>query len=184
MFTWKPKCNHREKKWIPRKNKQTNRAHFKPRLPPAARLSNYADLYGDCNVTRHHHNYNASFVHQGLRSPFTEAPSDPTYVAAGSEARLKWDFIIQGSFKRVEIDYETSGSWTTLVSKDQGGKVATNPNLPNSLKSRITIEGNATLVISAVNTSDSTRYRCAFVPLSGSTVYEDLVQLIVTGEKF
>ena len=122
------------------------------------------------------------FFHQGLRSPFTEAPSDPTYVAAGSNARLKWNFIIQGSFRRVEIEYETSGSWTTLVSKDQGGSVATNPNLPNSLTSRITIEGNATLVISAVNTGDSTRYRCAFVPLSGSTAYEDLVQLIVTGE--
>ena len=123
------------------------------------------------------------YFYQGLQSPFTEVPSDPTYVAAGSDARLKWNFIIQGSFKRVEIEYETSGSWTTLVSKDQGGSAATNPNLPNSLKSRITIEGNATLVISAVNTGDSTRYKCAFVPLSGSLIKaEGLLQLIVTGE--
>ena len=72
-----------------------------------------------------------------------------------------------------------------MVSKDQAGPVATNPNLPNSLTSRITIERNATLVISAVNTGDSTRYRCAFVPSSGTKIYEDqLVQLIVTGEKF
>ena len=69
------------------------------------------------------------------------------------------------------------------MTKDQGGSVLTNPNLPNSLTSRITIEGNATLVISAVNTGDSTRYKCAFVPLSGSTIEEGLVQLIVTGEK-
>ena len=123
------------------------------------------------------------YFHQGLRSPFTEVPSDPTFVATGSDARLKWNFIIQGSYRRVEIEYETSGSWTTLVSKDQDGSVATNPNLPNSLTSRITIEGNATLVISAVNTGDSTRYRCGFVPSSGSKIYEDQpVQLIVTGE--
>ena len=107
----------------------------------------------------------------------------PTYFVAGSDARLKWNFIIQGSFKRIEIEYETSGSWVTLVTKDQAGSVATNPNLPNSLTSRITIEGNATLVISAVNTGDSTRYRCAFVPLSGTPIEEGLVQLIVTGEQ-
>ena len=124
------------------------------------------------------------YFHQGLRSPFTEVPSDPTYVAAGSDVRLKWNFIIQGSFRRVEIQYETSGSWKILVKKDKDKPVATNPSLPNSLTSRITIEGNATLVISAVKTGDSTRYRCAFVPLSGSTVYEGLVQLTVTGKNF
>ena len=70
------------------------------------------------------------------------------------------------------------------MSKDQGGPVVTNPNLPNSLTSRVTIEGNATLVISAVNTGDSTRYRCAFVPSSGSNIYEGVAQLIVTGENF
>ena len=123
------------------------------------------------------------YFHQGLRSPFTEVPSDPTFVATGSDARLKWNFIVQGSFKRVEIGYETSGSWVTLVTKDQAGSVATNPSLPNSLTSRITIEGNATLVISAVNTGDSTRYRCGFIPSSGTKIYEDQpVQLIVTGE--
>ena len=187
MFTWKPKRNRQEKKSTPRKKtkkKQRNKpSHSNTRLPPAARPSNYADLYGDCNATRYHHNYNAIFVHQGLRSPFTEVPIDPTYFAAGSDARLKWNFIIQGSFKRVEIEYETSGSWVTLVTKDQGGSVAKNPSLPNSLTSRITIEGNATLVISAVNTGDSTKYKCAFVPLSGSRVEEGLVQLIVTGEQ-
>ena len=70
------------------------------------------------------------------------------------------------------------------MTKDQGGSVAKNPGLPNSLTSRITIEGNATLVISAVNTGDSTRYRCAFVPSSGSKIHEGVAQLIVTGEKF
>ena len=70
------------------------------------------------------------------------------------------------------------------MSKDQGGSVATNPNLPNSLTSRVTIEGNATLVMSAVNTGDSTRYRCAFVPSSGFKIYEGVAQLIVTGENF
>ena len=103
---------------------------------------------------------------------------------AGSVARLKWNYLIYGSFKRVEIGHDnlTSGSWATILAKYKDGSVAKNPNLPNSLKSRITIEGNATLVISAVNTGDSTRYRCAFVPLSGSSIYEGLVQLIVTGE--
>ena len=122
------------------------------------------------------------FFYQGLRTPFIEIPSDPTYAVAGSVARLKWNYLIYGSFKRVEIEQETSGSWTTILAKYKDGSVGKNPSLPNSLKNRSTIEGNATLVISAVNTGDGTRYRCAFVPLSGSSIYEGLVRLIVTGE--
>ena len=85
----------------------------------------------------------------------------------------------------MEIQYEKSGSFETLATKDMNGNVAKNPDLvilPSSLKSRITIEGNATLVLSAVNKRDSTRYRCVFVAKSGAVTQADAVQLILAGE--
>ena len=122
------------------------------------------------------------FFHQGLPSPFTEAPNNPTYVSVGADARLTWNYLIYGSFRRVEIEYETFGLWATLLWKKEDGSVGKHPNVPKNLRDRITIEGNATLVISAVDTGDSTRYRCAFVALSGPTIRGGLVQLIVTGK--
>lgn len=135
-----------------------------------------------------HHNKpspdNTFCVGLGLRPPFTEAPDNPTYVTAGSDARLKWNFLYLGGFRRVEIHYENTGWFVTLVWKYKEGKVVKNTNLPKSLTSRITIEGNATLVISKVNTEDTTRYQCEYFPLSGTTTTEIAVQLIVTGEPF
>ena len=96
-----------------------------------------------------------------LRPPFTTAPSNPTYIVAGSDARLKWNYSY-GSVSRVDMQYHKSGRWVTILSKDNAGTVSINPALPASLKSRIKIEGNATLVISAVNTRDSTRCRWVF----------------------
>ena len=116
----------------------------------------------------------------GLPPPFTEAPSDPTYVAVASDARLKWEFSVPGSFQRVSIQYMKSSSLVTLADKYEGGTVVKNQQV--SLSSRITIEGNATLVISQVNTGDATKYSCTFYPSSGPPSQEVLVQLIVTGE--
>ena len=116
----------------------------------------------------------------GLRPPFTEAPNDPTYVVAGSDARLKWNYS-HGSVSRVDMQYHKSGRWVTILSKDNAGTVSINPALPASLKSRIRIEGNATLVILTVNTRDSTRYKCVFVPTSGPATEEDPIQLVAIG---
>ena len=101
---------------------------------------------------------------QGLTAPFTEAPSDPTYVMAGSDARLKWNYD-HGNVDNVAIQYKKSGSFETLVVKDSKGSVQVNLNEPKNLTDRVTIEGNATLVIKAVNAGDSTRYRCRFTPV-------------------
>ena len=116
----------------------------------------------------------------GLPPPFTEAPRDPTYVAAGSDARLKWEFSVPGSFDRVRMKYYTSGTFVPLADKYEDGRIAKNQQV--SLSSRITIEGNATLVISQVNTGDATKYSCTFYPSSGPQSQDVLVQLIVTGE--
>ena len=125
-----------------------------------------------------------SYMHlsfTGLRKlPFTEAPKDPTFVAAGKDARLKWNYD-SGDLKRIDMQYKKSGGWVTMLSKNKAGSVSVNSVLPASLKSRITIEGNATLVISAVNTGDSTKYKCIFVRTSGSLTEEGPIQLIVTG---
>ena len=116
----------------------------------------------------------------GLPSPFTESPSDPTYVAVGSDARLKWEFSVPGSFDRVRIHYMKGNALVPLADKYEGGRIAKNQQV--SLSSRITIEGNATLVISQVNTGDATKYSCTFYPSSGPQSQDVLVQLIVTGE--
>ena len=120
------------------------------------------------------------FFHQGLPPPFTEAPSDPTYAAAGSDARLKWEFSVPGSFDRVRMKYYKSGTFVPLADKYEDGRVAKNQQV--SLSSRITIEGNATLVISQVNTGDATKYSCTFYPSSGPPSQAVLVQLVVTGK--
>lgn len=124
------------------------------------------------------------FHNLGLNAPFIEAPSNPTYAVPGSNAILKWNFTVDASFKRVEIEYQDSGSFKLLVWKTKDGTVSKNPNvnLPNNLTSRITIEGTATFIISNFNAGDANEYRCRFVPFSGSPTTQGPVQLSVTGK--
>ena len=117
---------------------------------------------------------------QGLNPPFTEAPSDPTYVFAGSDARLKWNYD-HGNVDNVAIQYKKSGSFVPLVVKDNKGSVQVNPREPKNLTDRVTIEGNATFVIKAVNAGDSTRYRCRLTPVGKPPSTEGPVRLILAG---
>ena len=117
-----------------------------------------------------------------LRTPFTAAPNDTTFVTSGSDATLEWNYLIHGSFSRVEILYELSGSWVRLVWKEKDGRVIKNADLPSNLTSRITIEGNATLVMLNVSIGDSGKYECRFVDSSGKTTTEVPVELVVKGE--
>ena len=117
-----------------------------------------------------------------MKSPFTAAPSNPTYVKVGSNATMKWSFPIDANFKRVEIQLEKSGSLELLVWKTKDGKVSTIQNLPKNLTSRVTIKGSATFVISAVNRGDATKYVCTYVSQLGTKVIEDAVELIVAGK--
>ena len=117
---------------------------------------------------------------QGLTAPFTEAPSDPTYVMAGSDARLKWNYD-HGNVDNVAIQYKKSGSFVPLVVKDNKGSVQVNPREPKNLTDRVTIEGNATFVIKAVNAGDSTRYRCRLTPVGKPPSTEGPVRLILAG---
>ena len=115
-----------------------------------------------------------------MNPPFTEAPSDPTYVVVGSDSRLEWNYD-HGNVENIAIQYKKSGSFVALVFKDSKGSVQVNPQEPKSLTDRITIERNATLVIKAVNTGDSTKYRCEFTPVGGGSTTEGPVRLIVAG---
>ena len=120
----------------------------------------------------------------GLPYPFTEAPRDPTYVSTSSVAKLKWNFKIHGNFERVRIKFKKSGSFVPLMDKYENGRVVKSSFVPNNFTSRITIEGNATLVITKVSALDARRYSCAFYPLTGAQTQDVSAQLIVTGETF
>ena len=129
------------------------------------------------------HNWTFLFPPSGLKVPFTEAPTNLTYVALGSVARLKWNFLIHGRFRRAEIQCKRGGTFKTLAVKEEDGTIQTNPLEPDSITKRITIEGNATLVISGVKAEDITEYKCVLVYLNTSTVQGGVTQLILTGEE-
>ena len=108
-------------------------------------------------------------------------PPDPSYARNGSNAKLVWDYSVdkQGELAGVIFSVLYKSAYKKILVKQNG--IVVNPSeTPFAYKGRVTMEGNASLVIKNVTPQDNTKFKCEIVPVSGQTI-EDTVQLIVTG---
>lgn len=126
----------------------------------------------------------------GIPSPFTKVPPSVLYVVRGQNARMVWDYNV--SNRNAEFgSYAPAWYYYINTSKIQVAheykwskpkwKWSVGPECPVRLKSRVSKESTATLVISNVTTADSGIYECGFTLTSGLYKYSK-VELIVTGK--
>ena len=119
----------------------------------------------------------------GVDVHFIKEPSNPSYFNNGSDAKLVWDYTdphnkIQGIIYSVLVNT----AYVRMIIRESGG-VREHPNIPQSYRGRVTIEGRATLVIKNINPGDNTEFKCELTgSFLGSLVHT--VQLIVTGMYF
>ena len=115
---------------------------------------------------------------------FTMRPSDPSYVINGSTAKLVWDYSDpQKQLRGIVFSVLTkSGSNTEPRYFDmlvkQNGVVQLSQDIPSAYQERVSIEGNATLVIDKITPKDSTQFKCTLV---ASVFHKSTIQLIVAG---
>ena len=85
----------------------------------------------------------------------------------------------QGELAGVIFSVLHNNAYKKILVKQNG--IVVNPSeTPFAYKGRVTMEGNASLVIKNVTPQDNTNFRCELVPNSGQII-DDTVQLIVTG---
>ena len=110
---------------------------------------------------------------------FTQEPPNPSYFNNGSDANLMWDYTdphnnIQTIIYSVVINH----AFVRMLVNDSHG-VQEHPNIPQSYKGRVKIEGRATLVIENINPGDNTIFRCELLGVIDT--FASRVQLIVAG---
>ena len=119
----------------------------------------------------------------GVDVHFTQEPSNPSYFNNGSDAKLVWDFADPHNIIN-DIMYSVlvNTAYVRMIHRESGS-VIQHPDIPQSYKGRVKIEGRATLVIENVNPGDNTEFKCE---LSGSFLgsIARKVQLIVRGTYF
>ena len=114
---------------------------------------------------------------------FALEPPDPSYARNGSNAKLVWDYTVDNPAELLGIIYSVKGSngaFSGMLVKSVDGSVADHQNIPTAYKGRVRIEGRAALVIENVIPQDSTEFKCALIPSTGTDL-ESAIQLIVTG---
>ena len=114
---------------------------------------------------------------------FTMRPSDPSYVNNGSTAKLVWDYSdpqkqLQGIVFSV-LTKSDSGQlrFFDMLVKQNGG-VQPSQEIPSAYQGRVSIEGNATLLIEKITPKDNTKFKCKLI---ASVDHESIIQLIVAG---
>ena len=108
---------------------------------------------------------------------FNQEPSNPSYFNNGSDAKLVWNYT-DPDIQTVIFSVQVNDTYIRMmVNKILGFQE--HPNIPQSYKGRVRIEGRATLVIKNINPKDNTKFRCELY--KGIETWESEVQLIVAG---
>ena len=115
---------------------------------------------------------------------FTMRPPDPSYVNNGSTAKLVWDYSdpqkkLQGIKFSVltKRDAEADPRFFDMLVK-QNGNVKPSQEIPSAYQGRVSIEGNATLVIDKITKKDNTQFKCTLIV---SRDHESIIHLFVAG---
>ena len=114
---------------------------------------------------------------------FIMRPSDPSYVNNGSTAKLVWDYSDpQKQVKGIVFSVLTKSDGADTRFFDmlvkQNGVVQLSQEIPSAYQRRVSIEGNATLLIEKITPKDSTQFKCKLI---ASVDHESTIQLIVAG---
>ena len=117
---------------------------------------------------------------------FTLEPPNPSYVRKGSNATLVWQYSVddkQAELQGVVFSVLNSTVIAGMIAKTKDGVVLNLPNIPSAYKGRVSIKGNATLIIENVSPQDNTRFQCKLSAEPGAGQdHLSMVQLIVTGK--
>lgn len=117
---------------------------------------------------------------------FTLEPPNPSYVRKGSNATLVWQYSVddkQAELQGIVFSVLNSNVFAGMVAKTKDGAVLNLPNIPSAYKGRVSIKGNATLIIENVSPQDNTRFQCRLSAEPGAGQDRlSIVQLIVTGK--
>ena len=117
----------------------------------------------------------------GVGVRFTQEPSNPSFFNNGSDANLVWNYT--DPHKDIQsITFSVTGVNGAIIKimvKDSNGGQE-HPNIPDTYKGRVKIEGRATLVIKNINPGDNAKFRCE-LNSDLTQKFISTVQLIVTG---
>ena len=122
---------------------------------------------------------------------FTQEPRDPSYFKKGTNATLLWDYSVdnqqtelQGIIWSVIPKGQSNG--VPMLVKEGDADAVPHPNIPNSYKGRVYVEGRATLVIVNITLQDKTQFYCTLRPKGGSglSIVNSYIRLSVPGMNY
>ena len=111
-------------------------------------------------------------------------PPSPTYARNGTDAQLVWNYSVDDKEKELEgiiFSVNTINGFKRMLVQQKDGTVVQHGNIPPKYKGRVTMKGNATLVISNLSPQDSSTFNCELIPEDGQgQIQQSIVELIVT----
>lgn len=119
---------------------------------------------------------------------FTRIPDNPTHVIKGDNATLVWEYSVDDRQKELQgilwsVADKVTGNPISMVIETKSGNRSYAGSIPEAYKGRVSIEGQATLIIQEVTLDDSIAFSCALRAELGSGALDisEEVNLIVTG---
>ena len=97
-----------------------------------------------------------------------------------------WQYSVddkQTELQGIVFSVLVSTVFVGMIAKTKDGAVLNLPNVPSAYKGRVSIKGNATLIIENVSPQDNTQFQCRLSAEPGAgRDHLSIVQLIVTGK--